>query len=189
MTKPMCGGTNRQGKPCGYVAGYKTDHLGVGDCKFHGGNTPNGRKHAATDQAERAIARLGIPRGTGDPFELLQAAVQHARGHLEATAAVVVEAANPVQDQPAAPLVLEVALEAYEVAIRNAARTGKAAVDADVADRLAALDERASSLLMQFVTELLERAVPRARRPELEAWASARLGELAAEYERPGSVH
>jgi len=84
---------------------------------------------------------------------------------------------------------LEVAADLYEQAIRTAARTGKAAVDADVANRLAALDERAEGLLMRFIRELLERVVPTERRPAIEAWASQRLGELAAEYERSAVVH
>lgn len=179
-----CGATTRAGTPCVFPRGYKTDHAGSGHCKLHGGNTPNGKKAAKTEAVERAIAKLGMPRGTGDPFALLSSAVQHAHGHLEATAAVVKEAAQPelLEAGAKAPLALDVALEAYEAAIRSAARTGKAAVDADVADRLAALDERASGLLMRFVGELLDRVVPKAKRPEIEAWASMRLGELATEY-------
>jgi hypothetical protein len=37
---PRCGATNRQGKPCGALAGAGTDHLGQGRCKFHGGANP-----------------------------------------------------------------------------------------------------------------------------------------------------
>lgn len=35
-----CGAKNRQGKPCGLVAGSGTDHLGTGRCRFHGGRSP-----------------------------------------------------------------------------------------------------------------------------------------------------
>lgn len=179
---------------CRLSKGAGTEHLGVGACRYHGGSTPNGEKHASTEKAERAIARLGLPRGNGDPFALLASAVQHAHGHLEATSAVVQEAVTAVEkteagDATKPALMVEAAVELYEAAIRNASRVGKQAVDADVADRLAALDERASGLVMRFVTELLERVVPKIRRPEIEAWASARLGELAAEYDRPGTVH
>jgi hypothetical protein len=185
-----CGAKARSGRPCKQPRGARTDHPGSGKCWLHGGATPNGKKAAQREQVERAVAVLGVPRGNGDPFALLASTVQHAQGHLEAAALVVREAADPKRpaDQPA-PLLLEVALETYEEAIRVGARVGKAAVDADVADRLAALDERASGLLMRFVTDLLDRVVPVKRRPELEAWAAQRLGELAAEYDQIGRVH
>ncbi len=34
-----CGAKTRQGHPCKLPAGFGTDHLGVGRCKFHGGNS------------------------------------------------------------------------------------------------------------------------------------------------------
>jgi len=40
MSKPKCGAKTRSGKPCGYPAGYKTDHPGEGKCYLHGGRTP-----------------------------------------------------------------------------------------------------------------------------------------------------
>lgn len=188
-----CGGKTRAGGRCLQGKGHRTDHVGVGNCWLHGGRTPNGKKAGQRELAAQAVARLGVPRGTGDPFQLLEAAVQHAHGHLEASAQIVRDASAPVDPTAAQTtkpaLALEVALEVYEQAIRDASRTGKAAVDADVANRLAALDERASGLLMRFVGELFDRVVPKTRRPEIEAWASARLNELASEYSGGGQVH
>lgn len=190
--KPRCGAKTRRGGKCTQPRGHRTDHPGFGNCWLHGGRSPNGAKHAQREQAEVELARLGVPRGNGDPFALLAKAVQHADGHLEA-ASVIVQEADRLLDTKAAdktPRVeLGAAVEIYEQAIRTAFRTAKAAVDADVADRLAALDERAASLLMRFVAELLDRFVPKTRRTEGEAWAAARLGELATEYERPGAMH
>lgn len=51
-----CPGTTRSGAPCGKVAGYGTDHLGFGPCKFHGGSTINGRKNGAR---LRALGEFG----------------------------------------------------------------------------------------------------------------------------------
>jgi hypothetical protein len=184
-TNPLNGAT-----PCRQPKGHATNHPGVGHCKLHIGNSPNGQKAAAREAAEVAIAKLGVPRGTGDPFVLLAKAVQHAEGYLEATAQLVVDSGGKVEEAEGRPRVdLSVAADIYEQAVRTASRTGKAAVDADVADRLAALDERAEGLLMRFLGELLERVVPRAQRPAIEAWASKRLGELAGEYERGPVVH
>jgi hypothetical protein len=174
---------------CRQSEGKRTSHPGSGHCWLHLGRTANGEKHAEIERVERAISQLGVPRGTGDPFALLSSSVQHAHGYLEASAAVVREATSEAEGAPLPPLPLGVALEAYEQAIRIAARTGKAAVDADVADRLAALDERAGSLLLRFIRELLDKVVPAPKRPAIEAWASGRLAELAAEYEQPAMVH
>jgi hypothetical protein len=180
-TNPLNGAT-----PCRQRKGFKTNHVGAGHCIYHGGSSPNGKLHASKEAAVQALAKLGVPVGSGDPFVLLTKAVQHAEGYLEATAQLVVDSAAPVTEAAGRPRVdLSMAADIYEAAVRTAARTGKAAVDADVADRLAALDERVDSLLWRFVAELLERVVPRAQRPAMEAWASGRLGELAAEYEHP----
>jgi hypothetical protein len=176
------------GTPCRLPKGFRTDHAGTGNCWLHGGRSPNGERHAEREAAVKALAKLGVPVGNGDPFTLLAKAVSHAEGYLEATAQLVREAAEPVEGATP-PVGLEVAAELYEEAIRTGARTGKAAVDADVADRLAALDERAGALLLRFVRELLERVVPAAQRPAMEAWASSRLAELAFEYEHPVTVH
>lgn len=198
MTRPFdpakhCGGKTNPlngATPCRQRKGHGTNHPGTGNCKLHGGRSPNGEKAAAKERAERAIEKLGVPRGTGDPFQLLAKTVSHAEGYLEAAAALTREAAaEPAEGTPPPALGLEVAAELYEDAIRTGARVGKAAVDADVANRLAALDERAGALLLRFVRELLDKVVPARQRPELEAWASMRLGELAVEYERPGAVH
>lgn len=56
-----CGAKTRSGGPCVQVAGYGTDHVGIGRCKFHGGSTPNHERSAQLILAERACDRLGIP--------------------------------------------------------------------------------------------------------------------------------
>jgi len=45
----ICGAKTRAGTPCKYTAGWGTDHLGRGRCKFHGGaskGAPKGNKNA-----------------------------------------------------------------------------------------------------------------------------------------------
>ena len=68
---PKCGGTNRQGLPCGNPAGKGTDHLGSGNCKNHGGCTPAGRTHALTEQVERLLYKHDAPP-VANPLEALQ---------------------------------------------------------------------------------------------------------------------
>ena len=77
----MCGGTNRKGAPCGNRAGYKTDHPGAGNCHFHGGSSPNGRKHAMEVQARRAVVTYGLPRDIS-PTDALLEEVRYTAGHV-----------------------------------------------------------------------------------------------------------
>lgn len=49
--------TKRTGKPCGNTAGFGTDHVGAGLCKYHGGNTPGGRTQGARLLAEQLVIR------------------------------------------------------------------------------------------------------------------------------------
>lgn len=55
---PLCSGRKRDGSgdTCEQRAGYGTQHEGFGNCKFHGGNTPAGKKFAAR-QAGREFIR------------------------------------------------------------------------------------------------------------------------------------
>lgn len=47
MTNPKCGATKKQDEgTCELPAGWGTDHPGVGNCKLHGGSTPNGIENA-----------------------------------------------------------------------------------------------------------------------------------------------
>lgn len=69
---PKCGGTNRQGEPCGNAAGKNTDHKGAGNCSNHGGCTPAGRASAMDKQVRTELARLGVAPVT-DPISALSA--------------------------------------------------------------------------------------------------------------------
>jgi len=68
---PKCGGTNRQGEPCGNPAGKNTDHFGAGNCANHGGATPSGRIAALNEQAQRLLYKHHAGP-VADPLEALQ---------------------------------------------------------------------------------------------------------------------
>jgi hypothetical protein len=173
-----CGArTKSKGTPCTMTKGWRTDHPGSGNCRWHGGATPNGAKHAATERAKSAADLLGIPLGNGDPFDLLTSAVQHAQSQLVGSAALVREALE-AEGAATSQLDLQAALDFQTETIRSAFRGGKAVVDAKVADRGAVLEDAAFELLKAFVNDFLER-VPAPTRPELQVWASQRLLELS----------
>lgn len=156
---------------------------------MHGGSSPGGIKGGQRELAVKAVAKLGLPLGNGDPFVLLEHTVQHAEGYLAATSAAL--AAIDADDPDVVPLITDVTIAAdlYEEAIRLAGRTGKAAVDAKVADRQVAIDLAMANLLNRFIGEFMDRFVPRDQRPTVELWAKGRFAELAHEYERAGRVH
>jgi phage terminase small subunit len=45
MAIEKCGARTRQGHPCKLPAGYGTEHLGSGKCKYHGGASKGAPKH------------------------------------------------------------------------------------------------------------------------------------------------
>jgi hypothetical protein len=108
QTNPLNGAT-----PCRRAAGWGTNHLGHGKCRLHGGTSPNHEKSVARGVAAAAVAKLGVPLGTGDPFVLLTKAVQHAEGFLEATGNVLAQAVDATDEKRVAPAAKRPALEAW----------------------------------------------------------------------------
>ena len=74
--KPKCGGRTTAGGQCGRPAGWGTDHVGVGRCKLHLGNTPNHRKAGARmlaeSKARQALDEVGV-REVDNPLAELRA--------------------------------------------------------------------------------------------------------------------
>lgn len=165
--------TKSRGTPCRHPRGWRTDHLGSGNCRSHGGNTPNGAKHAATERVIKLADLLDVPRGNGDAFDLLADAVGQQQQAV-ARRGLLVEKAILAGDSEATVA----ALDQQDATLRTAFRGGKAVVDAKVADRGAVLEDAIFELLKAFLAELLDR-LPAPARPEIEVWAAQRLLELS----------
>lgn len=75
--KKLCKGTNRSGERCGNAAGFKTDHVGYGNCHLHAGCTRTGKKAA---QREMALEVMTSLRETweGDPLDALDELMRRA---------------------------------------------------------------------------------------------------------------
>ena len=71
-----------EGVTCTQVAGWGTDHVGVGRCKRHGGSTPTHERAAKMELARRECDRLGIPIEV-DPTEALLHEVWETAGNVE----------------------------------------------------------------------------------------------------------
>lgn len=80
----QCGAHKKGGGTCTRPKGWGTDHQGFGNCKFHGGATKTGRKHAATQEAH-AMATSGVVMGMPldvDPHEALLHCVRITAGEV-----------------------------------------------------------------------------------------------------------
>jgi hypothetical protein len=160
-----CGATGRSGKPCGYSAGWGTDHVGTGRCKLHTGSTRNGKLAAVKEEAaEFAAANLSIAdAGELDPTDNLVLSVTLAEGVMR----FYREKAR--NGDPGAA-------EQYLAALDRLNRFSKAAVDGKVAERLAAVGERAGeqvALICEEALAVLVKAGVRLTNAQRTAYANA----------------
>lgn len=177
--RPKCGGTNRQGEPCGKGAGAGTDHPGVGNCKHHGGATPNGKKYASAQKAariERSAERVLYQRGA-DPVENPLTALQALAGRALALEQAIGEIVNDLngfryesdgggEQLRAEVVVLERAMD----------RAGRLLVDIaklNIEERLAKVTEAQTALVADALAAVLGEM---GLSPEQQRDAKARVG-------------
>lgn len=87
----------RAGDTCTLPAGWGTDHVGLGRCKLHGGNTPGQRRRALTQAAEEDAQSVLAHHGLApveDPVSELGRLASSALAMTEALA----ERVNALQD-------------------------------------------------------------------------------------------
>lgn len=167
-----CGGTNRQGVPCGNAAGKGTDHLGSGNCKNHGGSTPSGRRYAQTELAKRAVQTYGLPREVAPDVALLEE-VHRTAGHV---AWLQQKVADIEHDDLVWGKVEEVDkgageftgvdityraqaniwLDLYQRERKHLTDVCKAALSAGIAERQVKLAEQQGTLIAQVITRILD---------------------------------
>jgi hypothetical protein len=134
-TYKLCGARKKNGQPCRNFAGEGTDHLGIGRCKFHLGNTPAHKAHAANVEAQQRMIQLGGPIEMR-PHEALLAMLHLASGHT----AWLREEIGELDDLGSKKG--EALTRLYGEERDRVARVAKAALDAGVAERQVALAER-----------------------------------------------
>jgi hypothetical protein len=144
----LCGALNREGHPCGNIAGKGTDHVGYGKCRSHGGSTPSGKTRGAR---LKALAELGPMGGEVDvnPLDALLYTVRRGSG-LAALYRLQAEAC--AADGKDAAMYAD--LEAK--ALADLARWAKMAIDAGVAERMVRIAEGTGERLASALEEALE---------------------------------
>ena len=178
MTRPYdpdrhCGAhpTGERG-PCRLWKGWGTDHPGIGCCRKHGGNTPNGRKSARMETARRAVTTFGLPVEV-DPADALLQEVHRTAGHVawlgEQVASIDPDAlvwgrTKTVKGRSAQGLVdttdegasLNVWLQLYQAERKHLVQVCAAALAAGVEERRVKLAEQQGATLAGVIRAVLD---------------------------------
>jgi hypothetical protein len=141
----LCGAKTRDGTPCELRAGFGTEHVGFGRCRFHAGRSPSGNLAAERQrldaQAADAASTFGLPRDV-DPAEALGNEVNRSQGHVDWLGARLAETDTHDLTSPRT-LALH---EGYLRERQHLARVAKAALDAGVAERRVRITEAQSAM-------------------------------------------
>lgn len=183
---PRCGAKKRQGSgTCMQAAGWGTDHVGVGACKLHGGKTPNARKAAQHEQAEKAVVIYGLPREI-DPHSALMEELWRTAGHVSWLGTLIAEfeadgdlkqyqhtEVGGTIERPA------VWIELYHRERKHFAEIAKTCVAVGIEERRVHLAEQQGQLLAQVIRGVLT-DLGVADRPEVPAVVRRHLTLVAA---------
>jgi hypothetical protein len=153
---PKCGGTNRQGDPCGNPAGKGTDHYGSGNCSSHAGSTPTGRAAALNERAERLLYQRDAPPVT-DPLS----ALQRLAGRAAAWEDIIGEKVNELRSLRYSTEGGEQLRAEIVVMERAMDRVGKLLVDIaklNIEDRLAGVREATARMLDEALAAALQKS-------------------------------
>lgn len=123
--KKLCGANLKGGRACRNPAGARTEHLGVGRCYRHGGNTPNHKAAAEVELAKQAVQRYGLAVDI-DPALAMMKAVARSYGSVLYLRAQVAELDVPwVEDKPHVAWTMLMAEEKHHNDVcRDAQRAG-----------------------------------------------------------------
>lgn len=173
--KPACGGHAkawRDYKCCALPAGWGTDHHGFGLCRFHGGNTPNGKREAQALMTVEAVATYGSPIDT-TPEQALLAEVHRTAGHVAWLRTKVGELADDdlvwgrtkVEDVGASEFTgtntteaaaVNVWLDLYQRERKHLVDVCKTAIAAGIAERQVRLAEAQGQLMATAIEAILD---------------------------------
>lgn len=153
----------RKGEHCTHERGYGTEHLGAGQCKFHGGSTKNGNKHGnvalVESEARRMLGIEGI-ESISDPYtELanLAAEVVTLKNILREKVEELTTLKDVGGDKVATQI--DVLMSAYERGLDRCERilTNMARLDLD--GKIAALQARVDANTAELVSSALTAAL------------------------------
>lgn len=153
----ICGATTKAQKICMRQAGYGTDHVGRGRCKFHTGATRNGQLAAARQQMNgMAVAR------NVTPAQAIQAALSLSAGHLAYTTEQVSQLTDEelfqmvVNRETGIPQIVEnYWMTLQKEAMKDMAKFAKLAHDMGISERGMNLKEMQTQMMAQLLQGVL----------------------------------
>lgn len=78
----LCGARRKNGSTCRLFAGHGTSHKGFGQCRLHGGATPNGEKYALALEARHSMIARSVPVEDAEPHLVLLQELGYSAGHV-----------------------------------------------------------------------------------------------------------
>lgn len=165
----LCGAKTRAGGKCKRPAGAGTDHVGHGRCKLHGGSSPNGRKHAAREQAHELALLLGDGISI-EPHEALLKCVRLAAAEVGFFTARIEglqledvtvrprtdKESDDGYEKKLAPAELNLWVQERIRAVDRLARYSKLAIDAGIAERQVRIAEQFGETIATLLRGVLE---------------------------------
>lgn len=148
---PLCGAKRKDGTPCRMFAGAGTDHKGMGRCKWHLGNSPSHRNHAAKQEAMRQMT-MGQPIDV-TPAQALQGALSLSAGALAWLTAMVNALEQDELLTPEAQSLIRLHNEEKD----RIARIAKAAADVGVDERQIKLQEHQTKVVGDLLEAVMDR--------------------------------
>lgn len=183
--KGLCGARTHKngvftGNLCKRPAGYRTDHPGYGLCVYHAGQTPAGKKSAATIAAKEAVEDVRkqmVVYGEKvdiSPEQALLEEVQRCVGVVRWIEAKIGNWSDVAVDPETGmlPLMRDVYarnntvitdtehaawLKVYQFERQHLARTAKMCIDAGISERIVKLAEQQGDLIFRVLRECLSR--------------------------------
>lgn len=150
---PTCSAKTHSGKKCAKPAGWGTDHVGNGPCKYHGGGFPAVRRQAAKPALDMLV---GYDVGPVDPWDALLMCVRITASEVAYYSLQIgqLEERQIIESMIWGPNEIKQAniwMRLRSKAVSDLARYSKMAIDAGVAERQVHLAEQMGDVLARLV--------------------------------------
>jgi hypothetical protein len=152
-----CPFIKKNGERCGQAAGLGTDHLGWGNCKFHGGSSPSHGIKARREMAEEAAATFGLSIRV-DPMRALVEELWRTAGH-------VAWLKEQIEGLPGADDLLYLTeqglkprafLDVYHREREHLTKVARACLEVGIAERQVKLAEEQGALVAMAIRAILD---------------------------------
>jgi hypothetical protein len=155
----LCGAKKRQGEGCcRQVAGFGTDHVGHGPCKFHGGSTPSvsrgAHRQAAESRAHALVAAEGL-EPVADPVAVMTLLAAESVALVGAFRVMVADL-DGLRYQGGAGEQLRAEVGLYERALDRAEKFANNLAKLGLEERAVKVTEAQAGVLATLVTEVLD---------------------------------